>query len=50
MLRRDMVTVRYSDYLNPVLSLSSEKGVHPSAWFGGRGGVPGKRKEGLQKG
>lgn len=43
------MTVRYSDYFNPVLSLSSEKGVHPSAWFGGRGGVPGKRKEGLRR-
>ena len=42
--------VRHSDYFNPVLSLSREKGVHPSAWFGGRGGVSRKRKEGLQEG
>lgn len=42
------MTEKYSDYYNPVLSLSREKGVHPSAWFGGTGGVSGKRRRGCR--
>lgn len=44
------MTEKYSDYFNPVLSLSREKGLHPSAWFGGRGGVSGERRRGCRGG